>query len=56
MRRNIREEYETQDIKNRQEMFDKITVLIDSIRRNVLDGMSREEIVEQLEGLEEMLS
>ncbi|MBR6984637.1 MAG: hypothetical protein IKH75_14150 [Ruminococcus sp.] len=54
--RNIREEFEEQDIKNKQQMFDKITVLVNSIRKNVLDGMSREEIVEQLEGLEEALS
>lgn len=54
--RSIREEFEEQEKQNRQQMFDKITVLISSIRGNVLAGMSREEIVEQLEGLEEMLS
>ena len=54
--RSIREEFEEQDIRNKQQMFDKITVLISSIRKNVLAGEDREEIAAELEGLEEALS
>lgn len=54
--RSIREEFEEQEKQNRQQMFDKITVLISSIRKNVLAGEDREEIVAELKALEEALS
>ena len=54
--RSIREEFEEQDIRNKQQMYDKITVLISSIRGNVLAGEDREEIATELEALEEALS
>lgn len=54
--RSIREEFEEQDIRNKQQMFDKITVKINDIRHHVLDGTDRKQIVAELEELEEALS
>lgn len=54
--RSIRGEYEERDIRNKQQMFDKITACINDIRHHVLDGADREEIAAALEALEEALS
>ena len=54
--RSIRGEYEEREIRNKQQMFDKITACINDIRHHVLDGADRKQIVAELEELEEALS